>query len=117
MGKNFDRNSAIYWAELNEMDETKKALADAQPIIDYLKSVYENNIKMALEKKCDCRGVEFKIPKKLRVYGDKKLKVIQSEISKEFKPLGFSVTLYVEHCVCPFNFLCNRNGYTVTIRW
>ena len=37
MEKNFDKNSAIYWAELNRMKEEKKLHDKGNLIIDFLK--------------------------------------------------------------------------------
>ena len=117
MEKNFDRNSAIYWAELNRMKEEKKLHDKGNLIIDFLKKTYEDEIKKVLSKNYDERKVEIVIPKHLRVYGEKQTKIIESMIKEEFNMLGFHITLHVETCGCVFDFLCNRNGYKVIFTW
>lgn len=117
MGKNFDRNSAKYWAELNRMEEEKKIHDKGSLIIDFLKKTYEDEIKKVLSKNYDERKVEIVIPKHLRVYGEKQRKLIESMIKEEFNVLGFCITLHDETCGCVFDCLCNRNGYKVIITW
>ena len=117
MEKKFDRNSAIYWAELNRMKEEKKLHDKGNLIIDFLKKTYEDEIKKVLSKNYDERKVEIIIPKHLRVYGEKQVKIIESMIKEEFNALGFNIALHVETCGCMFDCLCNRNGYKVIITW
>lgn len=117
MEKNFDRNSAKYWAELNRMEEEKKLHDKGNLIIDFLKKTYEDEIKKVLSKDYDERKVEIVIPKHLRVYGEKQGKIIESMIKKEFNLLGFCITLHNETCGCVFDCFCNRNGYKVIITW
>lgn len=117
MEKKFDRNSAKYWAELNRMEEEKKLHDKGNLIIDFLKKTYEDEIKKVLSKNYDEREIEIVIPKRLRVYGEKQAKIIESMIKKEFIVLGFCITLHDETCGCIFDCFCNRNGYTVKISW
>lgn len=117
MEKKFDRNSAKYWAELNRMEEEKKLHDKGNLIIDFLKKTYEDEIKKVLSKNYDEREIEIVIPKRLRVYGEKQAKIVESMIKKEFNVLGFCITLHDETCGCVFDCFCNRNGYKVIITW
>jgi hypothetical protein len=82
-----------------------------------LKKTYEDEIKKVLSENYDERKVEIIIPKRLRVYGEKQTKIIESMIKEEFNALGFYITLDVETCGCIFDCFCNRNGYKVIITW
>lgn len=117
MEKVFDKNSAKYWAELSRMEEEKKLHDKGNLIIGFLKKTYEDEIKKVLSKNYDERKVEIIIPKRLRVYGEKQTKIIESMIKEEFNVLGFHITLQVENCGCVFDFLCNRDGYKVLFTW
>jgi len=86
-------------------------------IIDFLKKTYEDEIKKVLSKNYDERKVEIVIPKHLRVYGEKQVKIIESMIKEEFNALGFYINLHDETCGCIFDCFCNRNGYKVIIAW
>lgn len=117
MEKVFDNKSAKYWAELNRMEEEKKLHDKGNLIIGFLKKTYEDEIKKVLSKNYDEQKVEIMIPKRLRVYGEKQTKFIESMIKEEFNVLGFHITLHVESCGCMFDCLCNRNGYKVIFSW
>jgi hypothetical protein len=117
MEKVFDNKSAKYWAELNRMEEEKKLHDKGNLIIGFLKKTYEDEIKKVLSKNYDEQKVEIMIPKRLRVYGEKQTKFIESMIKEEFNVLGFHITLHVETCGCVFDCLCNRNGYKVIFTW
>jgi len=116
MEKKFDKNSAIYWAELNRIEEEKKLHNKGNLIIDFLRKTYEDEIKKVLSKNYNERKVEIVIPWHLRVYGEKQAKIIESMIKEEFNVLGFCITLHIT-CGCILDWLCNSGGYKVIITW
>lgn len=114
----FTSSSANSYAEIVEKNQLDEANKRASTLIKYIEKRYEKAVKKAINESKTANRTKISLPYTKRIRKTEMYNLVEEIVNEHFKKLGFDVTFKKgNYCSCPFDFICNSDGFEAVIRW
>lgn len=109
--KPFNKDKAIFLKEIKENEMRNGKDKEISKIVNHVRKVYEKKIVDAIDKDYKTRSVKIRLPYLTKKVFKKHKDMIRNIFREEYEGLGFHVYVYdnASACVCPLDYVCNRD--------